>query len=172
MRDYLIGPIALAAIAIVIGAECAARADEWTAQEVAIARLCVNEATWSGDDCAAITEARGRYSVPELRQMHRRALAEVRTDGRRWIAGLDAAGSMPDGWPESDVPWETSGRPAWLRTLATVRRTLAGGRVCSARPSIWGGASLDAPAISRREAEGYVRVNCGTTRNVFMRRGR
>jgi len=45
-------------------------AQDWTGHEVALAKLCANEATFREIDCVAITEARGRYTVIELRSMH------------------------------------------------------------------------------------------------------
>ena len=70
-------------------------AQEWTEHEVALAKLCANEATFRDVDCVAITEARGRYTVAELRSMHRRAFAVGRTDSRRWIETLNADATMP-----------------------------------------------------------------------------
>jgi len=150
-----------------------AHADAWTAHEVALARLCVNEASTSARDCLAIVQARGGYDVETLRRMHPRALADVRpeTDSRRWIAGLDASMERPEHWPESDVPWESRGVAAWRRVLETVRAGLRGQSACSERPHVWGGRALDADHIQRRINQGFRVVDCGPTKNVFLRRG-
>lgn len=171
-----IHPIHLAILTFVIGLtldQCPphrpAHADSWTDHEVALGRLCVNEASASIPDCIAIVQARGSRTVDELRSMHPRALASVRTDGRRWIAGLSADLSRPDGWPEDAVPWETRGRAGWTRTLDAVRDTLAGRRsVCTEAPSVWGGRDVDADRIARHLARGAVEV-CSGTRNAFLR---
>ncbi len=166
--DHWIAPLLV--LALVCVNDCAS-AQDWTEHEVTVARLAVNEATFRTADAAAIAEARGRYTVDELRAMHPRALAPVRTDSRRWIADLSADAHRPDGWPESLVPWETRGRLLWLSVLRTVRETIAGRRACSSRPSIWGGRRVDEAHIRRRLADGYEIVRCGQTGNVYMRRG-
>lgn len=164
--------IALVAVILIVGVNDCASAQDWTDHEVAVARIAVNEATFRESDTIAIAEARGHYSLEELRAAHRRALAPVRTDSRRWIADLSGDLHRPDGWPESLVPWETRGRLLWLRTLSIVRATLRGERRCSGGvPSIWGGRRVDATRIRERLAEGWIVVDCGPTANVYMRRG-
>jgi len=147
-------------------------AQDWTDREVALAKLCANEATFREIDCVAITEARGRYTVIELRSMHRRAFAVGRTDSRRWIETLNADATMPIGWPERLVPWESRGKALWLNTLRTVRATLRGERhACGGQtPSIWGG-KIDAAHIRRRIEQGWVVLACPGAANTFMRRG-
>jgi hypothetical protein len=151
--------------------ECGmAGAQDWTEHEVTLGRLIVNEASFREADAVAITSARARYTVDQLRAMHVRALAPVRTDSRRWIADLSADAHRPDGWPESLVPWETRGKGLWLNTLRTVRETLAGHRRCSGGvPSIWGG-TMDAAHIRRRIEQGYVVVTCSNAANTYLRR--
>lgn len=168
-------PLPLAVLVFLVGLaahECEpVHADAWTDHEVALARICVSEATWGEADCRAIVHARGRYDVATLRRMHPRALASVRTDARRWIAGLDASLTEPAGWPVA-VPWESRGRDAWVRVLGLVRESMRGPGACSEAPHVWGGRAIDADRIARLEARGFVRVDCGVTRNVFLRRGR
>lgn len=165
--------VAAILLAVAVGAnQCsAAHADVWTEQEILLGRLAVNEATGRVADTIAIVEARGHVSVDELRRMHPRALAPVRTDGRRWIAGLDSSMQRPDGWPEARVPWETSGRERWRAVLVLVRATLRGERsACVGRPGqVWGGRHIDADRIQRLIARGYVIVDCGATANVYLR---
>jgi hypothetical protein len=148
-------------------------ADAYTEQEILIARVAVNESTWSESDVAAVAYARALYSPSELRASHRRALAVGRTDSRRWIESLDASLSMPAGWPEHLVPWETRGRAGWSRTLEIVHDVVSGRVVpCDARPSTWGGNRVDAARIARMTANGWRVVRCeGRTSNVFLRQG-
>jgi len=160
--------IALVAVVLIVGVNDCASAQDWTDHEVAVARLAVNEGTFRESDTIAIAEARGHYSLEELRAAHRRALAPVRTDSRRWIADLSGDLHRPDGWPESLVPWETRGRLLWLRTLSIVRETIAGRRsVCSERPSVWGSPRLDRARLDRILARGG-RVVCRGTVNSFV----
>lgn len=167
-------PLPLAVLMFVVGLAAdmcqPAHADGWTEHEVTLARICVNEASFRDSDCRAIVEARGRYDVATLRRMHPRALASHRTDARPWIAHLGATSEMPAGWPEDRVSWHERGLPAWTRILSTVRDTMRTGGACEARPHVWGGRTLDAERISRLEARGYVRVDCGSTSNVYLRR--
>lgn len=154
-----------------------ADADAWTADEVAVARLCVSEASFSATaDCRAITwivsrqaERRG-VSIAEYvaRQHHR----HVRSEQRPWIGGLDASMERPEGWPEDQIAWEPRGVALWSRRLAEVRGYLADGQHgCSAAPAVWGGLVTDHARILRLEARGYERVDCGVSRNAFLRRG-
>ena len=166
-------PLTYAALTFIVGllAQCDANADTWTDHEVALGRLCVNEGSSSVPDCIAIVESRGSRTVVELQAMHPRALAPVRTDGRRWIAGLSADLSRPDGWPEASVPWDTRGRAGWTRTLETVRGTLAGRlSVCTETPQTWGGRRVDAERLARHMARGAREV-CSGTQNSFIRFG-
>lgn len=148
-------------------------ADGYSARVVAVAKIAVNEGSFRDADHAAIAYSRSPYTVEQLGTMHRRALAVGRTDSRRWIEGLSADLSRPDGWPEHLVPWETRGRQGWERTLSTVRDVLDGRRVpCDERPSAWGGRHVDAARIARMTANGWHVVRCdGQTANVFLARG-
>lgn len=168
---------AIAIVALIVGSIVNAceplrvGADDWTEQEVLIARLAINEASGRDADTIAITQARGGYSVERLRADHHRALAPVRTDSRRWIAGLDADMSEPIGWPSHRLDWPTFGVAMWTRTLATVRATLRGERGCAGgRPDVWGG-TMDHERIARIVAHGGVIVDCGHTANTYLRLG-
>lgn len=171
----VIPPAPWAAALLFVGAflvnDCLATAhaeDAWTEHEILLGRLAVNEATGRVADTIAIVEARGHYSDDELREMHPRALAPVRVDGRRWIAGLDGSMARPDGWPEARVPWETVGRERWRAVLVLVRATLRGERsVCASRPSVWGSRTLDAERLRRIYARGGREVCMGTL-NAFV----
>lgn len=161
----------LATIAILLSTLFArVRADEWTEQEVLLARLAVNEASGRVTDTIAITLARASKTPAELRRMHPRALNPHRTDSRRWIAGLDGDMGMPVGWPADTVPWST-GERLWMRTLLTVRETLRGEHRCAdGVPLIWAG-RMDQEHLARRLAQGMVIVDCGATANTYLRRG-
>lgn len=154
------------------GAEAQANQSyDYTEHEVTLAKIACNEASFRVADTVAITQARGRYSVDELRRMHPRALASGRTDSRRWIETLSADAHRPDGWPEHLVPWETRGKLLWLTTLATVRATLRGERSCAGgQASVWGGRRIDAARIQRLIERGYEVVDCGPTLNSYLRR--
>lgn len=170
-----IHPLYVAVVAFLLAAaeSChiqPSHADAWTAQEVALGQLCWNEGSTSRSDCIAIVQARGSYSLERLRSAHRRALNPNRTDDRRWIAGLNAAGTMPPHWPESRVPWQR-GSALWTEILTTVRATLAGSlSVCDERPQVWGSRTLDADRLARIHARGGREV-CRGTRNAFVRFG-
>lgn len=149
-----------------------ASAQTYSEQEILIARLAVNEATWREADVAAIAYARALYSPAELRNAHRRALAVGRTDSRRWIETLGPDLARPAGWPEHLVPWETRGRIGWERTLHIVHDVVSGRVVpCSGvRPSTWGG-TMDRARIERMTANGWRVVSCGQVANTYLRRG-
>lgn len=149
-----------------------AHAQVYSEQEILIARLAVNEATWREADVAAIAYARALYSPAELRNAHRRALAVGRTDSRRWIETLGPDLTRPTGWPEHLVPWETRGRVGWERTLRIVHDVVSGRVVpCGgARPSTWGG-TMDRARIERMTANGWRVVSCGQVANTYLRRG-
>ena len=143
-------------------------AQDWTEHEVTVAIIAVNEASFREADASAIAEARGRYSVDELRRMHPRATNPNRTDSRRWISDLSADAHQPNGWPSHLVSWDQIGRGMWLRTLRVVRETIAGRRsVCSERPSVWGSPRLDRARLDRILARGG-RVVCRGTANSFI----
>ena len=155
--------------------ECSARSDAWTADEVALARLVVSEASFSAtDDVRPIAwivshgaRRRGMSIERYVATVHHR---HTRNERRPWLAGLDASMQQPAGWPES-VSWPERGAPAWTRRLEAVRAALADdAHGCSAPPSTWGG-TIDLARIHRMEAAGWVRVRCGRTANFFLARG-
>lgn len=144
---------------------------DWTPLEVALGKIAVNEESFREAGASAIAQARGHYSLEQLQSMHRRALAVGRTDSRRWIEGLNADATMPEGWPEERVPWATRGRPAWLRTLAAIRATNAGEMsTCARRPQVWGG-TMDSAGIARLVARGARVVPCPGAANTYLEWG-
>lgn len=142
----------------------------------ALARVCVAEAGWetSTGDCAAIVHLLVRRA--ERRELSTRRMAALyssrhfdreRTDARRWIVGLDARAERPAGWP-ARLPWPRY-REDWLAALEHVRAALRGDVAdpCRGEADHWGapyGGDLE-----RATAAGWVRLDCGETRNAFWR---
>ena len=119
---------------------------------------------------AVIDAQRGAMTRAEMmaRYSPRRVFASP-TDARQlWIAELQANGSKPPSW-NSPANWRAYGCPRWLATLESARRVLSRhpGRVgagpCAEVPHHWGG-DMDS---HRAEARGWLRVDCGVTRNTF-----
>ena len=173
-------PIHVALVAFVLSAFEAchmspSHADAWTADEVALARLVVSEASFRAtDDVRPIAwivahgaRRRGMTIAQYVATVHHR---HTRNAARPWLAGLDASMQQPAGWPDS-VSWADRGAPAWERRLEAVRAALEDdAHGCSAAPSTWGG-TIDLARIHRMEAAGWVRVHCGRTANFFLARG-
>jgi hypothetical protein len=171
--------LALFAFAVGVFAQCApVEADAWTPDEVGAARHCISEASGAmTNDCRVIVwidqqnAARRGVSVAEFiaTQHHR----HTRSASRPWLAGLDASMSEPEGWPVS-VSWAGRGRPAWEAALLVARGVLRGdeGHGCDANPLVWGGPGPDRERLDRMLSNGWVRVDCGETRNWFLRRVR
>jgi hypothetical protein len=179
--EHLISPLSCAVMTFVLGVavhSCEpAHADAWTADEVAVARLTVSEASFaSSDDARVITwivahnAARRGVSIAEyVATVHHR---HTRSESRPWLAGLDASMLKPQGWPDHLVLWEGRGVDAWTQRLVDVRRFLAeDAHGCDRAPSTWGGRTIDRDAIARLMARGYEPVRCGDTRNAYFRRG-
>lgn len=147
-------------------------AADYTEREILVARLAVNEGSWRERDAAAIAYARATWTVARLRSGHRRALAPVRTDARRWIADLHPDGHEPEGWP-AHLDWEQH-RPRWLAVLETVRGVLDGrvpDHCATGRPQSWAGPIVDRERLARVLASGG-RIVCTGTVNVFVQFGR
>jgi hypothetical protein len=152
----------------------------WQADVVSLARLCVNEAGWpspeGSNDCAAI----GRYAraradsnnetvAAYIARVHWRHTSPTRRT-RVWVRGLNAELTEPTGWP-ADLDWATWGRVRWNAALEDAAQILRGRRTaCTETPHTWGG-YIDRERIARMLANGYRQIDCGSTRNVFMRRG-
>lgn len=177
---YEIPWAALGLLGLVIANECtpAEAQQPWTAAEVIVARHCISEASGAQtDDCRAIawidmTNASRRGMTIEA-WMSRAHSRHLRSRTRPWLADLSADMHEPAGWPQS-VSWERRGRPAWEATLGVVRSVLDGDgdHGCSAAPSVWGGPGPDRERLARMLANGWERVDCGNTRNWFIRRVR
>lgn len=154
-------------------AACLLTANSAAAQQsadVLIARVCVSEGGWdNGPDCDAIVyviRSRAERLGLTLREMvaaySGRVLDTARTDRRRWLAHLTAAGTFPAGWPVT-TSWERH-RVYWLATVERVRRLLARPlrAPCESHVDHWAARSVDRSSI-------WTRVDCGATHNVFWR---
>lgn len=155
--------------------------------ELALARLCVNEAgmrAYQGDDCAAIHtviqfRADHIYRSSYLTALHRyshgvtTAARSARGVGRPWVAELEADGRAPRSWAGSTrASWARSSRH-WLRTYAHAREiyrtdaraecygTTRDGAPILTRPHTWTRSDVR-PADTSAQA-----LDCGSTRNVF-----
>lgn len=144
-------------------------------------KLCVNEASWSTRDCAAITHIRvrsarshGRTLRDELIALHgRRSLRADRAtrvdrrDNRPWIAQLNTLGTQPALWPDT-MNWPEHGRSGWGRVLSVVVAVLEGKQVdpCRGTPNTWGNRGGDHVRALRL---GFRQVDCGSTANMFWR---
>lgn len=169
-------PILILAGALGLAGECGeASAHEYGPDVVAVARLAVNEASFSpSDDATAIAlvvsrNARraGLSPAAYVERYHRRIGST-----RAWVAELDASFERPASWPESAVPWDEVGREKWARVLANVDAALAGRARIRCEASTWGSPVVDAERLARMTAAGWELVPCGATRNVFVRRSR
>ena len=148
-------------------------ADAWTADEVALARLVVSEASFRDtDDVRPIAwivahgaRRRGITIAQYVATVHHR---HTRNAARPWLAGLDASMQQPAGWPAS-VSWADRGAPAWTRRLEAVRAALADGEhgCIDGSPRTWAG-TMDTPGLRRWEARGYRVLRCGRTANRIV----
>lgn len=106
-----------------------------------------------------------------LVRRYRRALAPAsERRSRPWLANLDRSLEAPEGWPEESQPWSAR-RAQWAATLARadafLRREIDAPPTC--RPHSWGSPVYDAEEIASTIENGGFVVNCGETRNVFLR---
>lgn len=93
-------------------------------------------------------------------------------DGRPWIGDLNAEMREPQMWGwHNQMRWEQGAR-SWARILETVDGTLAGTLrdPSGGRASIWGGPQIDAAAIARRRAQGYVLIPIPGVQNHYFER--
>ncbi len=179
----LIHPIhvAIVAFALTLAETChhePVHADDWTADEVAVAALTVSECGLRADcgDVRPISwivahnaRRRGMTLAAYVATVHHR---HTRSTSRPWLAGLDATMQEPAGWPAS-VSWIERGAPAWAARLAAVRHALADdAHGCDGTPSVWGSPTVDLDRINRLETLGYRRLVCPRSLNVFMARRR
>ena len=163
---------------VAIFAPAIARADEYTEDEVAAARHCLSEASGiRTDDCRVITwislHAAAREGVSVASFITTTYTHHTRGTGSRpWLASMNGALTMPEGWPEASIPWETRGRPAWEQVLQFVRRVLRGreGHGCAGgTPVTWGG-TMDDDGVARWVARGFRVLTCGRTVNRIIGR--
>lgn len=150
---------------------------------VALAQTCESECIGDHWECAAILQAlRARaahrdQSVRDVLRAHSDGVFDrARTDHRAWIAWLRADGSKPRHWPRyrygdparGKHPAWGSKRRRWLRLVSHCRYLLAHDvRVCAQPALTWGNAEDRARYV--RQNPQAVEVDCGATRNHFMR---
>lgn len=147
---------------------------EFRATVLALARICVSEASWESDrDCQAIYQVfrnTRRSTETLLGVMHRhtnRVLSQKEPLNSRqaWLQGLRLDASPPPTFPR---PWEGRFERAWRSRVRLAERILTEPNRFPCRGPVitWGGAMDDHIAIRR----GLTRVNCGVTMNHFWRR--
>lgn len=93
-------------------------------------------------------------------------------DGRPWIGDLNAEMREPQMWAwRNTMSWDQGSRK-WARILETVDGIFAGTirDPSGGQASIWGGPEIDAEAIARRRAQGYVQVHVPGTQNHYFGR--
>ncbi len=159
---------------------------EWLEQ----AEVCWSEATRSEQDCYAIRQtaiaiagcinSRGVYTrcsnphvrretAPEALRRHSGRVLGLRPTTRLRLLAIrqfNLAGDRPALIPEAD--WVVV-RPYWLQIVQWAHNAVTRNpRVCAENPTTWGGV-VDMERINRMLSHGYVRVNCGNTRNIFLR---
>lgn len=144
-----------------------------------LAKVAVNEGGFESladaDAIAAISIRQARLrSIPlgtYLRTRFLRALAPAeRRRNRPWIASLSRVAGPPHGWPASSQPW--SARSAqWGTLLHRMDHVVAGDIRVSCNAHTWGSAVYDKDAIERILANGGRVVDCGPTKNVYLRFG-
>lgn len=167
-------PLIVSVLVFALGvvADCSASADTWTADEVAIARLTVSEASFrESSDARVITwivahasKRRGLSPAAYIASTYHR---HPHSTSRPWLAGLDGSLAEPSGWP-ADADWSRASR-AWERRLSDVRRYLsADAHGCDGVPLTWGGPRVDSRRIAAWQAKGYRVLSCGGTANRFI----
>jgi len=150
----------------------------YTDDEVAAARHCLSEASGvRTDDCRVITwislHAARREGVSVASFIGSTYHRHTRGSGPRpWLAGMNGRLTMPAGWPNDQIPWDTRGRAAWVEVLEFVRRVLRGqeGHGCvNATPVTWGG-TMDDDGVAEWVRRGYRVLSCGHTANRIIGR--
>lgn len=136
-----------------------------------LARASVAECDFMLPDCHAATwhtlqrrwrRAQRRWPTYTLDQMARNYCAAFKgkPDGRkRWVRGLLAAGTQPDGWP-SGASWERHSR-WWARVYARAGAFLRGEvkDPCRGRPTHFGNVA----DMARFPPSEWKRIRCGRT---------
>jgi hypothetical protein len=146
-----------------------------------LARVFVSESGFDGAadhlPIANYTRSLARYwRVPmgvALPRRYTRALApESERRSRPWLANLMRNGAEPRSWPHgpNSQPWPER-RQQWLDTLARADAFLAGevDAPPGCRPHSWGSPEYDREAIESTIANGGFVIDCGPTKNVFLR---
>lgn len=154
-------------VAVVFAQECRVRADSQDNRPaVVLARVAVKEAGFDGysdlPPIAAVLLRVGRGDVVRGARLHsRRVFDPGALRQRTWIAFLRGDGQEPMRWP-SNVAWRNHA-PRWQRLVLLARSVLADPSLLPCAPDTWGG------PMDRERARriGYVRIDCGPTRNDF-----
>ncbi len=142
-----------------------------------LAQICTNEAGFDGTaDCLAITamsirQARLRHmTLPQyLRSRFRRALAPANERRNRpWIANLNRTHEEPSGCNRASQPWSAR-RSQWVALLDLMDRVVAQELIPRCNAQTWGSKIYDRENIERILANGGYIVDCGNTKNVFLR---
>ena len=142
-----------------------------------LARVGVNEAGFHGHAdhraITAITIRQARRRGLELDtwtvQRFKRALAPAeRRRDRFYIAHLRHDDTKPEAWNEDANRWSDYSA-AWLQTLEEVADVIAHGGRGECRATDWGSPVYDREEIDRKLANGWEVVDCGATRNTYLR---
>jgi hypothetical protein len=148
-----------------------ARGQNWTAEELDSAIVCVHEAGFGeSEDCAAMIwlsmRRAQRLGVSlrwQLRAYASKAFSRSRTDDRRWAAFLNRDLTRPRGWP-AGIGWRTR-RPGFAEALQQTRRVIVG-----IEPDPCPNADYwDDPHEGRVRAQGrgLHQLDCGDRGNLF-----
>lgn len=165
-------------LALCVSAPLAALAQAvYTADDVAVGKHCVSEASGARtDDCAVIAwidaQQAARRGIPVALFVAQTYTRHTASRTRPWISGLNAERTRPTGWPDDQVSWDRVGQRGWTQTLDTVHAVLSGTRshgCTDGTPITWGG-TMDTDGIARWRARGYRVLRCGDTRNRFIGR--
>ncbi len=124
---------------------------------------------------ANYTRALARYwrlpmSAALVRRYTRALAPEEARRNRPWLANLSRAPGAPRGWREDRMRW--ADRDAQWRATLDLADAFLAGRVDApdgCRPNSWGSPVYDADDIARTLARGGRVIDCGRTRNVFLR---
>jgi len=159
----------IVALMICCGVAGLAKADSYTSEQVALARICVSEAGWEiGDDCGSILSVlrsrSERMRIPLMQAMRAyssRTFDRSRTDSRRWIAELSG-----NGFPRGLAARHQS---KWRQLLDHAGELLANpASTCDVHH--WG--SNHGNDLARALRAGWTRVDCGDTKNAFWNMAR
>lgn len=159
-------------LATPVAAQPLARIDD----QLALARVAASEAGLlaTEDEIAAIGAVlRARCDECSIttvaRQYSTRVFDLTRRDSRAWVAFLRADGREPAHWPRA-ASWSAY-RERWLRIYEAAGRVVRGEleHRCTSPVHHWGAPQAGSIDMRRALRAGWVRVDCGATRNAFWR---